>query len=189
MPLFKTQRVQALVTRSPMSAVPRVIFKHELPLLSEMFGEGNVQVVNAPSEVVGGPVSLDAKAEWARLSDIYGMHPEVSNTMVGHVFNNQIAMMIAAANEAVDAVDEVTNEDGVVSVEHVGKKNWDDVPTLRVALDALGVTYAKTAGKTALQDKLLTAAREQLKHHGVDFTDEMGVPEIMTLLASVEGGE
>lgn len=187
MAMFKTHRVQVLVRRSPMSEIPRVIFKHELPLLNEMHGEGAVKVINAPESVVGGPVNLDAKAEWSRLIDVYGMHPEQAGALVDIVFNRQLSMMVAAVKDEVESFDNIENNDGIVSIEQIGPKNYDDVETLKLALTDLGVTFAKNAGKAALTEKLKAAALEQLTMHGVNISDGAELPEIMSSLTATEG--
>lgn len=186
---FLTSRVQVLVHRSQMSEISRTAFVHELPLLREMYGDEEVRVIDAPDTELGGQVFLDAKAEWLRLSDIYGMHPERASLIVEHVFHNNISQMVAAANDYHEAAPQRISDEGMVSIEQVGPKNYGEIETLRSALKDLGVSFATNTGKAALADKLRVAALQQLKLHGTETQDAMELPEIMALLAAVEGGE
>lgn len=187
MATFTTSRVQVMIHRSQMSEISRAAFRHELPLLCEMYGEENVSAIDAPDGVTDDPVTLDAKAEWARLIDVYGMHPEFNSPMVTYVFHNQLNLMVAAATAAVEVNTPRVSEEGRVSVEQVGPKNYDSIDVLRDELKALGVTFAKNATKASLTVLLRTAALEQLEQHGQTPAVEAGLAEIMALLATVEG--
>lgn len=186
---FTTSRVQVLIHRSQMSEISRAAFRHELPLLGAMFGEENVNVVRCDDGVAEDLVTLDAKAEWARLIDVFGMHPEINAPLVTQVFNNQISFMIAAATAEVEATEARVSEEGRVSVEHVGPKNYEDMETLRTALKDLGVPFTKKNGKAELTVLLRTAALEQLALHEQTPAVDATLGEIMALLASVEGDE
>lgn len=186
---FTSSRVQVMIHRSQMSEISRAAFRHELPILREMYGEDNVTVVSCADGVSDEDVRLDAKAEWSRLIDIYGMHPEFNSPLVTHVFNNQLSLMVAAARAEVELVSARVSEDGQVSVEQVGPKNYDNLETVRAALKDLGVQFTKKNGKAELTVLLRTAALEQLALHGQTPPMDASLGEIMALLATVEGAE
>lgn len=103
------------IKRDQTAATPRVVWLHEIPILEAMFGEGNVvhiepealddgysakpsadllpynkkqDRVPPPSESLGiGFVFIgDAKTEFSRLAELYGMHPEVKESMAENVY-------------------------------------------------------------------------------------------------------
>jgi hypothetical protein len=59
-----------LITRDPMTILPAVLPKHELPILHSIFGEDNVQVLDDQSDA--DPVELDSEGETTRLENKYG---------------------------------------------------------------------------------------------------------------------
>lgn len=104
-PRLLSRRVLVTIRRDQTATTPRVIWQHELPILEEMFGEGNVAVVEPttldegynprtsrelliynkeqdkilpPSETanIGFVFTGDPQAEFQRLVAAYGMHVE-----------------------------------------------------------------------------------------------------------------
>jgi hypothetical protein len=110
-----SRRVLVTVKRDALETVPRVVWEHEIPLLDEIHGEGNVNrvdpktmdegynakpspdmlvhnkrqdVIRPPSESAGlGYVFAgDARAEHARLADVYGKLAEENRLVVEHIY-------------------------------------------------------------------------------------------------------
>lgn len=111
-----SRRVLVTVKRDMTEVTPRVVWQHEIPLLAEIHGEGNVNEVDdisslddgytpkataamlihnkrmdtlaKPSESVGiGFVFFgDSRAEYERLAECYGRHREVDMPVVEKVY-------------------------------------------------------------------------------------------------------
>lgn len=110
-----SRRILVNVKRDMTDIIPRVVWQHELPILQELFQEGNVTVVDAstmdegysatvrpdllpynktmdrvpkPSTTVGiGHVFIgDPQGEYERLSQVYGKHPEVNILLVEKIY-------------------------------------------------------------------------------------------------------
>lgn len=110
-----SRRVLVNVKRDQTTSTPRVVWAHEIPILEGIFGEGNAPVVDVktldegysakptpdllvhnktqdvtrrPSESLGiGWVFIDdPRAEYDRLAECYGMHPEVKQPWVENVY-------------------------------------------------------------------------------------------------------
>jgi hypothetical protein len=114
-PKMVSRRVLVNIRRDQTTETPRVVWQHELPILEEIFGEGNVIHVDPssldegyspriarelliynkeqdrvppPSEGAAlGHVFIGSPAmEYQRLAAAYGMHPEVSMSNVEKVY-------------------------------------------------------------------------------------------------------
>lgn len=114
-PRVLSRRVLVTIHRDVMTVTPRVIWQHELPILEQIFGDGNVRPVEPktldegyskkaspdllpfnklqdqiipPSENAGiGFVFIgNADGEYDRLAQVYGRHPEINQPMVEHVY-------------------------------------------------------------------------------------------------------
>lgn len=110
-----SRRVLVTIKRDQTAETPRVVWAHEIPLLEEIHGEGNVKPVESatlddhfspkvspemlvhnkvqdaispPSTNLGlGFVFLgDHRVEYQRLEAVYGMHPEVKMPIVEKVY-------------------------------------------------------------------------------------------------------
>jgi hypothetical protein len=110
-----SRRVLVTVRRDAMTNSARVVWAHEIPILEDIFGEGNVAQVDAaaldegftkkpsaelmpfnkqqdevmpPSQTsrIGWVFIGNAGAEWARLERAYGRHHEVPMPYVEHVY-------------------------------------------------------------------------------------------------------
>lgn len=110
-----SRRVFVTIFRDQTENVAKVVWAHEIPLLEAMHGEGNVRAVD-PTQLDEGytgkpsadllpfnkkqdpvlPPSETASLDWAftgslrteyeRLSEVYGRHPEINETMCEHVY-------------------------------------------------------------------------------------------------------
>lgn len=110
-----SRRVLVTVKRDALEVVPRIVWEHEIPLLQEIHGEGNIvnvdaktmdesynpkpspdmlvynkkqDIIKPPSETagIGYVFASDARAEHARLGDVYGKMPEENRLVVEHVY-------------------------------------------------------------------------------------------------------
>jgi hypothetical protein len=110
-----SHRVLVTIHRDATTITPRVVWQHELPILEAVFGEGNVRPVEPksldegfakkispellpfnkqqdpvlpPSETarVGYVFIGDPRAEYDRLAQVYGKHPEVNESFAEHVY-------------------------------------------------------------------------------------------------------
>jgi hypothetical protein len=110
-----SRRVLVTVKRDALEVVPRIVWEHEIPLLEEVHGEGNIVRVDAktmdesynpkpspdmlvynkkqdmikpPSETagIGYVFAGDARSEHARLGEVYGKMPEENRLVVEHVY-------------------------------------------------------------------------------------------------------
>ena len=110
-----SRRILVNVKRDMTAITPKVIWQHELPILEEIFGEGNVTSVDAavmdegytgtprpdllpynktmdrvpkPSTTVGiGHVFIgDHQGEYDRLSSVYGKHPDQDILLVEKIY-------------------------------------------------------------------------------------------------------
>lgn len=110
-----SRRVYVTIRRDMMTVTPRVVWQHEIPILEQIFGDGNIVSVESktldegyskkaspellpfnklqdqimpPSENVGiGFVFIgNPDVEYDRLAQVYGRHPDVNQPMVEHVY-------------------------------------------------------------------------------------------------------
>jgi len=110
-----SRRVLVNIKRDQTAATPRVVWLHEIPILEDLFGEGNVTHIDPdlldegfsgkpsadtlpynkkqdpilpPSETQGlGFVFIGNKgAEYDRLAVVYGSHPTFAGPVVEHVY-------------------------------------------------------------------------------------------------------
>lgn len=110
-----SRRVLVNIKRDQTTATPRVVWRHEIPILEGIFQEGNVveidpttldegynprasadlltynkqqDVFRRPSESLGLGFAFvgDPRAEYERLGACYGMHPEVKQSWVENVY-------------------------------------------------------------------------------------------------------
>lgn len=113
--LTVSRRVLVLVKREQTTATPRIVWRHEVPILEAIHGEGNVTDVDRatldegfstrvqpdmlpynkrqdghakPSETAGLDFAFigNPEAEYERLQAVYGKHPEVNQTWVENIF-------------------------------------------------------------------------------------------------------
>jgi len=119
-----SKRVLVLIKREQTTATPRVVWRHERPILEAIFGDGNAEEIDPetmnegytpkaspqllihnkkqdiaakPSEAAGvGYVFIgDPRAEYERLVAAYGMHPEIKESFAEHVFGRFQSGMFA----------------------------------------------------------------------------------------------
>lgn len=110
-----SRRVLVLIKRDQTTATPRVVWRHEVPILEAIHGEGNVVETDrsALDEGYSGKISPDmlpfnkkedqrrrpsqtagldfafigsAENEYERLASVYGKHPEVNQAWVENIF-------------------------------------------------------------------------------------------------------
>lgn len=110
-----SRRILVVVKREQTTATPRVVWRHEVPILEAIFGEGNVEEVDRtvldegfvarvtpdmlihnkrqdasrrPSESAGLDFAFigSAEGEYERLGLVYGKHPEINQTYVENVY-------------------------------------------------------------------------------------------------------
>ena len=66
------QHKAVLVRRDMAEVIHTTVFDHELEILRDMHGEGNVEVLDTEFE----PIELDAGEEFDRLVNVYGRNDE-----------------------------------------------------------------------------------------------------------------
>jgi hypothetical protein len=110
-----SRRVLVTIKRDALEVVSRVVWEHEIPLLQEIHGEGNIVVVDPttmddgynpkpspdmlvynkrqdiikpPSETagIGYVFASDPRTEHARLGDVYGKLAEENRLVVEHIY-------------------------------------------------------------------------------------------------------
>lgn len=110
-----SRRVLVLIRREQTDATPRVVWRHEVPILEAIHGEGLVaeldrtmldegftakvspdmlvhnkrqDATRRPSESVGLDYAFigNPEAEYERLGVVYGKHPDVNQTWVENIF-------------------------------------------------------------------------------------------------------
>lgn len=110
-----SRRVLVLIKRDQTTATPRVVWRHEVPILEAIHGEGNVVESDRadldegysqriapdmlaynkredqrrrPSQTAGIDFAFigSAEGEYERLASVYGKHPEVNQTWVENIF-------------------------------------------------------------------------------------------------------
>ena len=110
-----SRRIMVLIKRDQTTATPRVVWRHEFPILEAVFGEGNVTEVDRDSLDEGYTAKLsptlmpfnksqDAprkpsdvasldfafigspQGEYERLAMVYGKHNEINQTFVENVY-------------------------------------------------------------------------------------------------------
>lgn len=110
-----SRRVLVLIKRDQTTATPRVVWRHEVPILEAIHGEGNViesdradldegysqriapdmlaynkreDQRRRPSQTAGIDFAFigSAEGEYERLASVYGKHPEVNQTWVENIF-------------------------------------------------------------------------------------------------------
>lgn len=110
-----SRRVLINIKRDALETVPRIVWEHEIPLLEEIHGEGNItrpdpksmdesytakaspdmlvhnkrqDVIKPPSETagIGYVFAGDPRSEHARLGEVYGKMAEENRLVVEHVY-------------------------------------------------------------------------------------------------------
>lgn len=110
-----SRRVLVIIAKDNLTKTPRVVWQHEIPILEEVFGEGNCEPGNVaamnegfnprasselkpfnksqenflpPSETasIGYVFIGDASAEFARLIAVYGRHPDENVSFAERVY-------------------------------------------------------------------------------------------------------
>jgi len=110
-----SRRVLVLIKRDQTAATPRIVWRHEVPILEAIHGEGNVVETDRtaldegysakispdmlafnkkedprrrPSQTAGIDFAFigNAESEYERLAMVYGKHPEVNQTWVENIF-------------------------------------------------------------------------------------------------------
>lgn len=64
------KHVTVLVRRDMAEAIPVAVFEHEVEILKDIHGEGNIEYVEGATDYP--PVEIDSAEEMARLSNTYG---------------------------------------------------------------------------------------------------------------------
>lgn len=91
MPYIKPTRVIVEVKRGLTQTNFRAVFEHEVPILEEIHGQGNIAIVEPPYPVSMVPPPqlehpIDAHVEYQRLCEKYGMHPEIAESNCENVY-------------------------------------------------------------------------------------------------------
>lgn len=66
------KHVTVLVRRDMAEAIPVAVFEHEVEILKEIHGEGNIEAVEDAPDYP--PVEIDSSEEMDRLANTYGTH-------------------------------------------------------------------------------------------------------------------
>ena len=119
-----SRRILVVVKREQTTATPRVVWRHEVPILEAIFGEGNVEEVDRalldegyvarvtpdmlihnkrqdlarrPSESAGLDFAFigSPEGEYERLGLVYGKHPEINQTYAENVYGRFKAGLFA----------------------------------------------------------------------------------------------
>jgi len=119
-----SRRVLVTIRRDQTTSTPRVVWRHEIPILEAIHGEGNAEetdraaldegfsaraapdmlvynkrqdAARRPSESAGLDYAFigNPEAEYERLAAVYGKHPEVNQTWVENIFGRFKAGLFA----------------------------------------------------------------------------------------------
>jgi len=167
-----SRRILVQVDRDMTDKAPRVIWAHELPILEAIFGEGTLKEiepskldegytekipssqliynkqqdkVRKPSEVakLGYVFTGDPRAEFDRLVNAYGRHPDVNEAFVEHVYGRF--------------------QTGTFS-QTVGRPTMEDLPDGQIVelIEAFGFIPVLTDKPTDSEREAYQAARKRL---------------------------
>ncbi|MGC4395998.1 hypothetical protein [Hydrogenophaga sp. T2] len=134
--------VALMITRDPMTILPREVPEHELPIVQAVFGEDNVEVQGA---VEGASVELDPSQEAERLAGKYGT--DALEKAYGANFKGAITKACAGLGTEVKAEDE-------------GEKPLDAMSKaeLLAHAEANGITVDPAATKAKILEAIRAAA-------------------------------
>jgi hypothetical protein len=109
---IRPKRVNVEIKRGITQTNVRAVFEHEIPILEVVHGEGNIRLIEPPYPIgmVEPPqleCPIDARAEYERLCEHYGMHDEVAEPNCENVygkFGNGRAFAASAGGAVKDEV-------------------------------------------------------------------------------------
>lgn len=112
--------VALVITRDPMTILPREVPKHEVAVVQAVFGEDNVEV---KGEVEGASIELDSSLEADRLVQRYGQ--EAVEKAYGGNFKGAIdkeckAVAIEASNTGERALTEMSKAELLAHADELG---------------------------------------------------------------------
>lgn len=181
------RRILTHVQRNPMEALPKIVFEHEVPLLSIIHGEGNVRVVfETPDGLnkdikasLGKAETIDPHAEWGRLATVYGNHPQYNLPVVEYFFQNRKQNLIdfnlgeylqsiaaGSTGEAAELLDDPnppSDDDETTTV---------DTEEIKRRLKLLNVKVQGVSKPETLDAKLREALEERLELLGIEFSPD-----------------
>lgn len=94
------KHVKALVARDMAEKVPAHVFEHEVEILKDIHGEGNVEIIDQLPDVK--PLEIDANDEMARLINCYG-HNDAGQHYAERVFGRSAKGLEAHAHKPAKA--------------------------------------------------------------------------------------
>ncbi len=92
MPSFIPKRVAAEIRRDITDTAGIVCYEHELPIYQAIHGEEAVKVLDAKAaevNVIQPKEPIDTVAEFARLEQAFGFHPEINVTFAEYVYGRR----------------------------------------------------------------------------------------------------
>lgn len=169
-------RVFVVIDRGMTDKTAKMIWRHEIPILEAIHGEGTVSEVD-PEKLdpmpmghygIGEPFKTnDARDEYARLADVYGAHPEVKMSNVeyayGRIDEGRFEAALGKNYKAIDEYDLMSTADILVQSVELGfwepkirSKYWSIEMLSKAAL----ATVMKP--KMTLRESLVTMMREKM---------------------------
>lgn len=86
---IKPQIVCARILRDAMEIHAKPVYEHELKLLAAIHGEGRVSRDTAQEHLITQLAApIDALEEYMRCEQVYGMHPDVKDTVLHHCYGD-----------------------------------------------------------------------------------------------------
>lgn len=179
-----SKRVLVHVQRNPMECLPKVVYEHEIPLLSIIHGDGNVRVVtDAPDgsgldvkAMLGRTEKIDPHAEWGRLASVYGKHPQYNLPVVEYFFQNSKQNLVDFSLETYLATVTKTGEvQELLNDPHMPSDDDTEVTTTEELKQRLKILNVKIQGKSkteTLEAALREALEARLELLGIAFSPD-----------------
>ncbi len=108
---IKPQIVCAKIHRDAMEIHAKPVYEHELKLLAAIHGDGKVSRDTTQEHLITQlERPIDAMEEYMRCEAVYGMHPEIRDSVVHHCYGDfEEGRFVKAAGGAVEAPKEEPN--------------------------------------------------------------------------------
>ena len=149
---IETKRVVVMLKKDITTHIPMEVPLFEIPVIEAAFPEADVDIVR-----IVGDATFNIPEELERMDKKYGMHPEIKESYIEHVFGHG-GRDVARVNKALEEGLESADLEGAEDTEEASDET---VSSLRKKLDKLGIEYAPTANKSRLLKLLASVEPEE----------------------------
>lgn len=190
-----------IIERDVMEKISKVVWDHEVPMLREMYGEGNVEVVPIPKEHAISKADtvkpIEASDEYVRLGDAYGRHPDTGTLLVEYVYEPPFRRMLErmyplSGKPSVPPLTEVSKEESLDDELDEEQQSLDDNGNierdkLKAMLKANGVEFNGRNSRDELDAVLRDWIENELIDKDIDYEDDATTAELVEIYEANKG--